>query len=70
MEDRALKHLGHSGGVRARPSFLRRRGEPDLVVDDDMDRAARRVTLQLAHVERLLDHAFASECRVAVDQEN
>ncbi len=44
-------------------------GEPDLVVDDDMDRAARAVTLQPGEAEALRHHALACERRVAVEEE-
>ncbi len=43
--------------------------EADLVVDDDVQRAADAVAVQLAQVERLLHDAFAGERRVAVDQQ-
>ena len=68
VEDRDLQHLGHVGGVGARPRFVGRRGEADLVVDDDVQRAADRVAGQLAEVERLLHDPFAGERGVAVDQ--
>ena len=46
-----------------------RRGEADLVVDHDVHRAADAVARQAAQVQRLLHHAFANECGVAVDQQ-
>ena len=48
---------------------MRRGGEADLVVDDDVQRAADGVAGQLAEVERLLDDALAGEGGVAVDQQ-
>ena len=46
-----------------------RGGELDLVVDDDVDRAAGAVAPQLRQVERLGDHALAGERGVTVDQD-
>ena len=48
---------------------LGRRGEADLVVDDDVERAAGGVAVELAQVERLLHDALAGERGVAVDQQ-
>ena len=50
-------------------AFVGRRGEADLVVDDDVERAAGRVAGELAEVERLLHDPFAGERGVAVDQQ-
>jgi hypothetical protein len=46
VEDRSLDHLGHVGGVHGGPSRLRVGGEPELVVDDQMDGAAGLVAGQ------------------------
>ena len=40
VEDRDLQHLRDVGGVEARSPFAGRRREADLVVDDDVQRAA------------------------------
>ena len=69
VEDRRLDHLGDVGGVVAGAGRLGRGGEPDLVVDDDVDRAADAVALDVAHVERLGHHALAGERGVAVHQD-
>ena len=69
VEDRRLDHLGHVGGVEARPGRLGRGGEADLVVDDHVDRAAHPVALDVAQVERLGHHALAGEGGVAVDED-
>ena len=45
------------------------RGEADLVVDDEVDRAAGGVAVELREVQRLGDHALSGERRVAVDQD-
>ena len=45
------------------------RREADLVVDDDVDRAAGVVAARLRHVEAFLDHALPRDGGVAVDQD-
>ena len=52
-----------------RARVLRGGGEADLVVDDDVDRAAGAVAAQLGQVQRLGDHALAGERGVAVDEQ-
>ena len=69
VEDRCLEHAGDVRGVARRAARLGRRGEADLVVDHDVDRAAGAVALQIAQVEDLLHHALTGESRVAVDQD-
>ena len=69
VEDRRLDDLGHVGRVEARPGGLGRGGEPDLVVDHDVDGAAHPVALDVAHVERLGHHALAGEGGVAVHED-
>jgi hypothetical protein len=69
MEDRCLDGLGHVGRVLARAALVRRGGEPELVVDDQVDGPADAVPAQLAHRHGLEDHAAAGERRVAVHQD-
>ena len=59
VEDRRLDHPGDVGGVERRARRRRRGGEADLVVDDDVDRAAGAVAAQLRQVQRLGDDALA-----------
>ena len=66
VEDRRPDHLRHVGAVLAGPGILRRGGEPDLVVHDDVDRAADAVAAQQRQVQRLGHHALTGEGRVAV----
>ena len=69
VEDRGVDRLGD---VRAVERGTRRgggSGEPDLVVDDDVDRPAGAVAAQLGEVERLGDHALTGECCIAVDED-
>ena len=69
VEDRRLHHPGDVGAVERRARRGRRGGEADLVVDDDVDRAAGAVAAQLGQVQGLGDHALAGERGVAVHQQ-
>ena len=69
VEDRTLQHLRDVGGIDGRARFVGRCREPDLVVHDDVERAADLVAFELAQVQRLLDDAFAGERGVAVNQD-
>jgi hypothetical protein len=67
VEDRRLDQLGAVARV-LRESVVARIGrEADLVVHDDVDRAAGPVALELRERERLEHDALAGERRVAVD---
>ena len=68
VDDRAVEALRHVAGVRGRAVLLRVGGEADLVVGDQVDRAAGRVAGERLQVERLGDHALAGEGGVAVQQ--
>ena len=70
MEDRCLNHLDDIGAIlgRTRVEWVRG-GEADLVVDDDMDRAAGGEAAGLGQVQGLHDHPLTGERRVAVDQD-
>ncbi len=69
VEDRRLDHLGDVGRIGRGARIARIGGEADLVVDDEMDRAAGAVALQARQAETFGDHALAGESRVAVDQQ-
>ena len=69
VEDRRLDHLGDVGRIGRRARVARIGGEADLVVDDEMHRAAGAVALQARQPEAFRDHALAGERRVAVDQQ-
>ena len=44
-------------------------GEADLIVDDDVDRAARSVALDIGQPEGFSDDALSAESRVAMHQQ-
>ena len=68
VQHRRLDHLDDVGAVERRARIARvGRGEADLVVDDDVDRAAGVVAARLRQRQRLHDDALAGERRVAVD---
>ncbi len=57
------------GRVGGRLGAVGRGGEPDLVVDHDVDGPADAVAVQLGHVERLGDDPLPGERGVAVDED-
>jgi hypothetical protein len=69
VKHRDLEHPGDIARVARRARLVRIGGEPDLVVDDDVHRAAGLVALERREVQRLGDHALAHERRVAVDEQ-
>ncbi len=56
------------GGIRRGARFVGQRRETDLVVDDQVDRAAGGVAIELREIQRLGHHALSGEGRVAVNQ--
>ena len=69
VDDRRIEALGEIARVVGRPAFHRVGRESDLVVEKQMNRPARRVSLQPRQVERLGDDALARERGVAVQQD-
>ena len=61
VQDRRLHDLGDLGAIRARAREGRKRGEADLVVDHEMDRAADAVAAEVAEVEALGHQALAGD---------
>ena len=61
VENRRFDHLRDLGAILARPRIGGQRGEADLVVDDEVDRASGAVAGELRHVENLRDHALTDE---------
>ena len=69
VEDRRLDHERDVGRIGRRARVLRRGREADLVVDDDVDRAAGPVALQTREAEALRDDALPCEGCVAMQQD-
>ncbi len=69
MEDRGFDHLGHIGRVRRGPREMRTGGEPDLVVDHEVDRPAGAVALQTRKPETLGHDALPGKGRIAMQQQ-
>ena len=69
VDDRDVEALREVGGPARGARVVRVRGEADLVVLDQVQRAADRVAVQPLEVERLRDHALAREGRVAVQDD-
>ena len=69
VEDQRLDHLGDVGRIGRRARVARIGREADLVVDDEMHRAAGAVALQARQAEAFRHHALAGEGRVAVHQQ-
>ena len=69
MEDRRLHDLGELGAVGAGAAVHRIGGEADLVVDDEMNRAAGAVAVEVGEVEGLRHHSLAGEGGVAMQQQ-
>ena len=69
MENRRLHHAGDVGGVGGGARIFRQRGEADLVVDDEVQRAAGAIAIELRKVQRFGNDALAGESGVAVDQQ-
>ncbi len=69
VEDRRLDHECYVRRIGRGAGIHRRRGEADLVVDNEMDGAAGAVTLEAREAEAFRHHALAREGRVAVQQQ-
>ena len=69
VEDRRLDRFRHVRRVGRRAAELRAGGEADLVVDDEVDRAAGAVAGQAGEAEAFGDDPLARERRVTVEQD-
>ena len=69
VEDRYVEPLREVARVAGRAAVRGVGGEANLVVRDQMKRAAGRVAMQVCEVERLGDNALGRERRVAMDQD-
>ena len=68
VHDRHVEALREVARVAGRAALGRIGRVADLVVRDQVQRAARRVALERLQIERLGDDALAGEGRVTVDQ--
>ena len=68
VDDREAEPLGEVAGVPCRPPVDGQRREPNLIVEDDVDRAARRVPLQPAEIEGFRNHALSGKGRISVNE--
>ena len=68
MDDREAESLGEVAGVPCRPAVDRQRRESNLIVEDDVDCAARRVPVQPAEIEGLCHNALPGEGCISVDE--
>ncbi len=68
VDDRRLHDQGQIGAIGRRARMLRRGGEADLVVDDEMNGAAGAKAPGAAHGETFGDHALPRERRIAVQE--
>src|SRR4029078_7038248 len=69
MEDRRINTLGDVRGVGRGAGKAGRRGEADLIVDDEMQRAASAVPAQAGEAQTFGNHALAGEGGVSMQQE-
>ena len=69
VQDRRLDPLGDIRRVGARPRGRWARGKADLVVDDEMQRAAGREAVEFRQFERLGDETLAGKGGVAMHQD-
>ncbi len=68
MKNRRLDNFCDIGGIGTRSRIGRRRGEADLVVDDDMDGAAGTEALELGELQRFGDQPLAYKGGIAMHQ--
>ena len=69
MDDRHVEALGQVRGPARRAGVVGVGGETDLVVHDQVHRAAHLIAVERLQVERLGHHALRRERRVAVDHD-
>ena len=65
-----LQHLDDVGRVSRGPRFPRSRRESDLVVDNDVKRAADLIAVKPAEIQTLLNNAFTGKTCIAVNQKH
>ncbi len=68
VDDGHLEALGQVAGVEGAATFPLRCREANLIIGDQMERAADAIAAQALQVQRLGDDALAGESGVAVDE--
>ena len=69
MKNRRLRGFREVGAVRTRASVDRIGREADLIVDDEMNRAADAVSGEVGEIQGFGDHALSGEGGVSVEQQ-
>ena len=69
VQHRRLDQLGDVRRMPRRATFFGRSGEADLVVDDDVNRAADIEGRQAGELQHLGDEALPGEARIGVQQQ-
>ena len=69
VDDRDVEALGEVARIPRRPSLRRVGREADLVVGDQVERAAGRVTVEVREIQRLGHDTLTRKGRIAVDED-
>ena len=69
VENRRLGCLGHVRWIRPGVGIFRVRRKANLIVDDDVDRAAGAIAAQAGEVERFRHHSLTGKGRVPMNQQ-
>ncbi len=69
VKDRRLRDLRSVGRIDRAAAQLGRGGEPDLIIDDDMDGPACSVARKTRQLQRFHHDPLTGKCRVAVEQD-
>lgn len=69
VEDGTFDRLGDLTRVGAGTVLSWGRGESDLVVDDDVEGSVGGESVQVAHLEGLVDDSLSADCGVSVDDD-
>ena len=69
MENRRLDHLRHIGRIGRGARIARIGGEADLVIDDEVDRAAGAMAFQARQTQTFRHYALTRKGGIAMDQQ-
>ena len=67
MKNGNLDHLGNVGRIHRRACFFGQSGEPDLIVNHDVNGAPGRVTFKLRHIQGFRHDPLPRESGVAMN---